>query len=388
MSLRLSPALRLSLFYASVFSVVGLQLPYWPLYLSYKGLSPAEIGQVLAGGSLIRILANPLAGHIADGRGERRPTMIALAIVGLVSTAFYPLANGFSALLAVTLLSFAATSAMAPLGDSLTMQCAAARQLDYGRVRLWGSLSFIVVALLAGLTLVAAPRPAILLGCLACLTLTLGAALVLPDMPSVRPPGRPPRVGPLLADPRFLLFLGSASLTQGSHMIYYGFATLHWQAAGLSGGVIGALWAEGVIAEVVLFAFGARLVRRFGAVRLLAAASLATVVRWTVLAVTTDVAVLAAVQCLHAMTFGAGHLGAMHFIHRATPPGLAARAQAIYSSVTMGLASGLAMLVAGRLYQAYAGGAFLAMSALGAGGLGLALPLLRTWRAGRSVTSR
>jgi PPP family 3-phenylpropionic acid transporter len=160
-------------------------------------------------------------------------------------------------------------------------------------------------------------------------------------------------------------------------MIYYGFATLHWRAAGLSGAVIGGLWAEGVIAEVVLFACGATLVARFGPNLLLATAGIAGMIRWTVLGLTTDPWLLASVQALHAFTFGANHLGAMHFITRAAPPGLSARAQGIYSSVSMGVIPGLAMLVSGRLYQTLGGGAFLAMSALSALGFAMSLRLLR-----------
>ncbi|HIJ62886.1 MAG TPA: MFS transporter, partial [Rhodospirillaceae bacterium] len=154
-------------------------------------------------------------------------------------------------------------------------------------------------------------------------------------------------------------------------MIYYGFATLHWRAAGLSGPLIGALWAEGVIAEVVLFAFGRRVVARLGPRRLLAIAGAAGVLRWSVLGLTSDPWAVAAVQLLHAATFGATHLGAMHFISAAAPAGLSARAQALYASVTVGLAPGLAMLAAGGLYQAMAGQAFLVMG--GVAGIGWAL---------------
>jgi PPP family 3-phenylpropionic acid transporter len=165
-------------------------------------------------------------------------------------------------------------------------------------------------------------------------------------------------------------------------MVYYGFATLHWRAAGLSGAVIGGLWAEGVIAEVVLFTFGAALVGRFGPARLMASGAIAGVLRWTVMAATSDPWLLAAVQVLHAFTFGASHLGAMHFINRAAPPGLSTSAQGIYSSVAMGIVPGIAMLVAGRLYEDAGGGAFLVMSAVSAAGFALSLRLLRRWDGG------
>lgn len=367
--------LRLSLFYAAVFCVIGVQLPFWPLYLSSKGLDASQIGQILAAGYFVKIVTNPLVGHVVDRRGDRRRPLIALAMASTAATALFAMTQGFAPLLAVTLLSAAAFTAMMPLGDSLTMLGAVSHRLDYGRVRLWGSLSFIAASSLAGALLVDAPRPAILWSAVAALLLTLAAVTYLPDIRVERPATRPQPMLPLLTNRRFLLFLAAASCIQVGHMIYYGFATLHWRAAGLSGTIIGALWAEGVIAEVVLFAFGARLVARLGPEWLLSAAAVAGVIRWTVLAFTTDPWALASVQFLHAFTFGACHLGAMHFINRSAPAGLSARAQGVYSSVTVGVVPGLAMLVSGTLYQHLGGYAFLTMTAVSVVGFAISLVL-------------
>ncbi len=375
-------SLRLALFYGAVFAVIGIQLPFWPLYLDAKGMGAAEIGQLLAAGYLIKIITNPLIGHLVDRRGDRRRPMLALAAASLLATLLYGVSHSFGELLAVTLLSAAAFTAMMPLGDSLTMLSSISHRLDYGRVRLWGSLSFIAVSSAAGLLLVEAPRAAILWSTVGAMLLTLAAVTLLPDIRREPSACRPQPLLPLLLSRPFLLFLAATSLTQVGHMMYYGFATLHWRAAGLSGGTIGALWAEGVIAEVILFACGARVVARFGPAAMIGSAGLAGMVRWTVLAASTDPWALASVQFLHAFTFGASHLGAMHFINRATPPGMSARAQGLYSSITAGVVPGLAMLIAGSLYQSLAANAFLVMSAVSAGALGLALLLHRSWRGG------
>ncbi|HVI51387.1 MAG TPA: MFS transporter [Candidatus Sulfotelmatobacter sp.] len=379
MQQRRSLAIRLSCLYAAMFSVIGVQLPFWPLYLNGKGLSPAEIGQLMAAAFFVKIVTNPLIGHVVDSRGERRHTQLALACAALVVSALFFAAQGFVPLLAVTMLTAATFTALMPLGDSLTMQSAVAHHLDYGRIRLWGSLSFIATATLGGWVLVDAPRPAILWAVIAGQAVTLWTVYRLPDTRPSRPKeGGHPSILPLLKDKRFLLFLAATSLTQVSHMIYYGFATLYWQAAGLPGWVIGGLWAEGVIAEVILFAFGNKAVARFGPVTLIAAGALAGVVRWSVLATTTAPLLLASVQFLHAFTFGATHLGAMHFINRTAPPGLSGRAQGIYASVANGVVPGAAMLAAGRLYQGFGGLSFLGMTVVAAAGLAIAVKLKRS----------
>jgi PPP family 3-phenylpropionic acid transporter len=184
----------------------------------------------------------------------------------------------------------------------------------------------------------------------------------------------------LLSDRNFLLFLTAAGLLQGSHAAYYGFSAVYWQAAGLSGTIIGLLWAEGVIAEVIFFAVSATVFARTGPAALLLIAGVAGILRWAVLGMTTDLPALFAVQLLHAATFGAAHFGAMHFIARAAPPGLAATAQGLYSAAAGGIGIGFALLLAGKLYGINEASAFLAMAGLSLGGAILAMPLYQRER--------
>lgn len=367
-------SLRLSFFYCAIFTVIGIQLPFWPLYLSDKGLDPTAIGLLLACAYLAKIISNPVIGHHVDRRGDRRRPLLLLAMISSLALALFAPFQGFSLLLIITLIHGGAFSAMMPLADSLTMLCSVSHRLDYGRVRLWGSLSFIAASGIGGLTLVEAAPSAIFWSLLCAQLLLVGSCALLPDL-RISAPDDGKDHPPFLRSRPFIMFLTTTSCLQVSHVIYYAFATLHWRAAGLSGGIIGALWGEGVIAEVALFAFGGGLVLRLGPRWLMVAAGAAGILRWSVLAASTDPWILASVQMLHALTFGATHLGAMHFINRSAPPHLSARAQSTYSSVTVGLAPGLGMLAAGPLYQNLGGEAFLLMSGLAAIGLGLALNL-------------
>jgi PPP family 3-phenylpropionic acid transporter len=358
---------RLAFFYAAFFTVIGIQLPFWPVWLAWKGMSPAEIGVLVALGVAAKVAGNPLAGHLADRMGERRRPMVAFAGCALVAFALFGLADGFWPIFAVTLLFFMLLPPVMPLGESLTMLAARDGALDYGRIRLWGSISFIVLAVVAGRVLVDEPPDVVYWMVLGAVALTAFSCLLLPD---VRPDVRPERAGSMvmsflgpLRDRSFVLFLAAAAMIQGSHAVYYAFGTLHWQAAGYSDDVIGALWAEGVVAEIVLFAFGGPLVRRLGPARLIALGGIAGTVRWLVLGHTDALPALICAQTLHAFTFGAAHLGAIHFIARAVPPTLSATAQSLYSAVVMGLGTGLMLLASGSLYAALAGAAYLPMAA-------------------------
>src|SRR5439155_25096495 len=176
-------------------------------------------------------------------------------------------------------------------------------------------------------------------------------------------------LGRLAADRPFWLFVASAAALQSSHQLYYGFGTLYWREVGLSDTVIGALWAEGVVAEIVLFWYSATLLARFGPLGLMALGGIAGILRWSLMGAMPGLGPAAGLQLLHALTFGASHLGAMHFLARSVPPGVAASAQSLYAALSAGLGSGLVMLVAGVLYAAYGGQAYPFMALLSAAGL-------------------
>ena len=298
--------------------------------------------------------------------------------------------EGFWAILAVLVLVNFFHPSLIPLTESQTLAAAGAGRLDYGRVRLWGSISFLLGPLGGGWLLSGRAPDLILPAILATLALSVLAASLLPGArPGARPvarsgaqPGSLRGLWALLLERRFLLFLAVSTAFAASHAVYYGFSALHWRAAGHSETTIGWLWAEGVIAEILLFAFGAPLVRRLGPAGLFLVAAGGGLVRWSLLGVSSDLPVLLGVQWLHAATFGAAHLGAMHFMVRHAPEGLQASAQALYSAVPGGLGIGFAILLSGWLYETLGGGAFHVMAALSVLGGLLTLALLR--EAGRA----
>lgn len=375
-------AFRLSVFYGTLFLTVGLLGPYWPMWLESRGMGPSEIGLLVSASLLTRTIANPAIGALVDRRGDRRRPMLVLAAMSLGVYALFLPARGFWQLLILTVLSAASFTAIMPLGDSLTLLKAAERRLHYGRIRLWGSLTFIAASVVGGAVIERHPREVLLWLVNANLAVLIGACAVLPDVRADRSVENAPgerRLRGLAVQPVFLLFLAAASAIHASHLMYYGFGALHWQAAGLSLDAVGLLWAEGVLAEVIVFAGSAVMLRRMSPPRLLALAGLAAAVRWTVLSFTTDSLALILVQSLHGLSFGACHLGAIHFMARAAPRSASASAQTLYSSVATGLVPGIAMLGVGRLYSALAGAAYLVAAAVGVIAVILALLLDRRW---------
>jgi len=364
---------RLGAFYAASFLVVGIQTPFWPVWLSGRGLDAQEIAALFAAGIWAKVAATPLIGAAADRLGNRRVVMTALAAVACLAYAALWPKWGFWGLLWMNLVAGVAQSALMPLGDSITLAAVRGSGLDYGRIRISGSLTFIVAAVGSGALLggqaAAASGNLVLALVLAASAVLVAACCWIPLGPAATGRARWAALARFAADRRFWLFVASGSALQASHQLYYGFGTLYWQELGFADAVIGGLWAEGVVAEIVLFWYGAPVVARVGPLGLMALGGLAGVVRWSLLGVVPGLAAAALLQLLHGLTFGATHLGAMHFMARTVPPGAAASAQSLYAAVSAGLGSGLVMLAAGALYRAYSGQAYLFMAALSAAGL-------------------
>ena len=372
-------SVRLSLFYACFFLTAGVAMPWFPVYLDARGLTADQIGLLLAVGFWIKPLANPLGTRWADLSGERRrPVVVLLACVG-GAFALYGLADSFAAFLAIALLAQACNSPVLPLADNVTMTAAAERGIDYGRVRLWGSVTFIGAVYAAGWLLEGRSADIILWLIVGGFLLTAMVSTGLPDIRFPKPESRRRNPFALLAIPTFAVFLLATGFNAAAHAVLYGFGSLHWKSVGLSEAEIGILWAVGVVAEIVLFALSRRIIAAIGPLNLLLIGCASGVVRWTLTAWTDDFAPLVALQVLHALTFGAAHLGTMHFIQRAAPEGMSATAQGLFAAFGMGLFMGFGAIAAGQLYGAFAGEAYLAMAGLSAASTLAALVLIRRW---------
>jgi MFS transporter, PPP family, 3-phenylpropionic acid transporter len=364
----LATAIRLAAFYGAVFAVVGVHMPFWPVWLEARGLNAAEIGLVIAASFWPRVVTSLLIPHHAERLGERRRAMALLAAITLVGVALFALADRFWMFMGLSLVTGATFAAILPLGEALALQEVRAHRISYGRVRLWGSITFIVAAIAAGRALQRSGPEAVLLLLMLTLGMTVASCLALPERPRPARAGAPLGLDRLVRQPGLVSFVLAAGLIQASHVVYYGFATLHWRAAGHGEAVIGWLWAEGVAAEIVLFAFAGAVLQRLPPLRLLALAGGLTVLRWGAIALSADLAVLIPAQALHAASFGAVHLATVHYLRDHTPLELQASAQGFYAAIGGALLSGLLTPIGGWLFGHAASDAFWAMAAIALAG--------------------
>ncbi len=377
------PAFRLAFVYVAIFGWIGAYLPYWPVWLAEHGMSSTQIGILLGVAPWTRVIANPIAGRWAErsGRPDRLVRRLSVGLV-LSLTGFLWL-DGFTGLLLGMVAVGIVFAPINPLADGMTVGEEAEGRLRYGPVRLWGSLAFILVSWLGGELLERQGESVVLwmlIGLAAVLVLacfllhrpTPSADAPPSDTPTPPLDSQPSTPAPAPRSRAFMVMLIIAALLHASHAVLYALGTQHWRHAGIDEGTVGLLWAEGVLAEVIIFAYGSTVGRWLSPRSLWLLAGMAGVVRWSLLASTVAIPWLIAGQVLHALTFGALHLGVMAFIRRQVAPAARGRASTTYSAVATGLALGIALPLAGTFYEHLAGQAYWIMAGLSAAALVLA----------------
>ena len=367
-----------------MYAAFGVASPFLPAFVSARGLAPEQLGVVLGAGTAVRLLTAPLAGRIGDLiQGLRVVLAVCLALAASV-TMGYLAAHGFWILLGINLLHAAALAPITILADALALGSASGtsggrRRFEYGWVRGTGSAAFIVGALLSGHVVGAFGLDVIVYLQALLLGMSAFAAILVPELIHGRTADavREPTGGILilLRLPLFRNVVLVAALILGSHAMHDAFAVIRWSTAGISPSTASLLWSESVAAEVlVFFVIGPPLVTRLTPAGAAAIAALAGMLRWAVMAQTTDIIALALAQPLHGITFALLHLACMRLIAQTVPQGLEGTAQAIYGTVGIGMATALLILVSGVLYARFDAQGFWVMSALCA----LAFPL--TWK--------
>ena len=357
-------ALRLSMFFGALFLIHGVLLTYLPVWLDGRGLSPTEIALASSAPMLLRLVLTPATAFAADRWHAHREMIILACVIGLGLMITLRATSSVVLVIALVVLMQVALQTIMPLADTLTMAAVKQRGLDYGRIRLWGSITFIVASYVAGFTVAALGSEAVLQLSMAGGLLTLAAALWLPRAVTATAARRLTlgEAAALLRDRPFLLFMVTVGTIQASHAMFYVFGVLHWRSQGLSAGYIATLWAIGVVAEIALF-WSARWLAPLGPVQLITLGAMAGIVRWLAMAMDPAAWMLVPLQILHAGTFAATHLGAMHWIGARIPAATAGTAQAMLSTFTSGVVMSGVTFVSGPLYAAYSGGAYLAMMA-------------------------
>lgn len=338
--------------YFFYFASLGALIPYWSLYLKHLEFTPAQIGELSAILLATKIIAPNVWGWIADYTGKRI-CIIRLAAFASMSifAAVLVVRDYWSLLLVLAGFSFFWNAAL-PQFEVETMNHLGTGKHLYSRIRLWGSVGFIVVAsLLApllqrwGIELL----PWMILVLLACIWVN---TLLVRGSINGKADHEKASLLKTCSHPPVIALLVACFLTQVSHGPHYAFFSIYLEGYEYSHATIGQLWSLGVIAEIAVFFWMYRWLPKYGAKILLMAAMLLTILRWWLIAVFADyLPLLLFAQLLHAASFGLFHASAIHLIDQYFPGSIQGRGQALYSSIGFGLGGSLGSLMSGYTWD-------------------------------------
>src|SRR5262245_33121681 len=199
---------------------VGIQLPFIPIWFQDRGVSPVEIGVIAFCSILARFVTGPLVGSWVDRRGDARAASLLLGWLSVFAFLPHLPAWGFWPLLAAHVAYTVVRAPTGPLGDTLALAAMLREGLDFGRMRLWGSVSFLAVAVAAGPAIDRLGTGSVAWLLLLCLGLAASGAHLLPAATATAPRERPRApVSELLRRPAVLLFLAASALVQASHAV-------------------------------------------------------------------------------------------------------------------------------------------------------------------------
>ena len=368
--------MRYAAHYGAFFVVFGAVLPYLPVWLQSRGLSPEAIGIAAGAGMVGRVIVSPLAARLMDSLGRRRDVMIAISWASLAAFIALVPASGTAVLIALPALALAINGGQTPLLDAITIRASVREGFAFGKVRAVGSAAFVVANVGAGYLVGKFGGEAALVWIIAGSFAALATAYLLPADPVAAGDGHASptkwRLRGMLT-PALVLALVSSALVQGAHGFNYGFSTLAWRDQGISPEIIGLLWAWAVLAEIVFLWRSASWLAHWRPEHLIIIGAVASVTRWGLLSLSPPLWAIFVLQTLHALTYTATYLGFIRFASDYVPDRYAASAQALSSALSGGVVLASTTAISGVMFEQYGAGGFAAMMVPAAAGGALAI---------------
>lgn len=338
----------LSTGYFLIFAFIGVFLPYFNLYCYHLGFNGVQIGILSASQRAFKWVSPFWWGPLADRSAARKRWMLITSWTGTLILSLLLWTDRFIPILIIMTLYAFFNAPIIPMMEATTMEHLEKQGGHYGRIRLWGSIGFIVASLSIGRWLETVELDSIIP---VLILLSVALSLLLHRAPQEKREKREwkfPHKRPLK---RLRVFLIGSLLMQWSHGAYYGFFSIHLENIGFSPMEIGALWTWGVIAEIVILIYSDQILKRWKLSTLLKVSLFAAAVRWAGLAYFESAVMITLFQTLHALSFGSHHAAAVAYADQSVPAELRTTAQSYYSAWAYGAGGVLGFFTSGILFD-------------------------------------
>lgn len=345
-----SQKLLLGTQYFLYFGVMGMVLPYFNLYCFHIGLSGFQIGVISAVRSAVLVLFSIMWSLFADRFQIRRHIFLYGLLLSTGIWSFYLFTIDFWLILTITIGYGIFYSPIISFLEAFTMDALGEDKVNYGNIRVWGSISFITVVVLIGKVIddysigIILPLVLILSG------FQVIGSLGIPHISIQRNKSPSFQTIGMMKMP-IVIFLICACLMLASHGAYYGFYSIHLENLGFNRTFIGLMWAVAAAAEIVVMVKSKAILRRFSIHQVLTFSFMAAALRWFILFFVRSPFFIVSSQLLHAITYGAFHVSSILYIDALTPETNKTLGQAANNAVTYGLGLMIGFFISGALYD-------------------------------------
>jgi PPP family 3-phenylpropionic acid transporter len=349
--------------YFIYFGVLGIFLPYFNLYCYHLGFSGPQIGILSALRSLVMVLFPLIWGLLADRFQARKPIYILCTFMSTSIWLLYLFYVDFRPMLIVTVFYGIFYAPIISFLEAVTMDMLGKEKKNYGRIRAWGSISFIVVVLVLGriidLYSVDIILILILAGSVVLAVISVAIPAIKPQKQDLLQPG-----AESLLERRVVIFLFCAFLMLISHGAYYGFFSIHLENLGYGSTFIGIAWALASTAEILVMVKSDKIFSRFSLEKVLFFSFLVAAARWMILFFAGSPVVILLSQILHAITYGTFHMASILYIDKLAPHQAKTLGQAVNNALTYGLGLMVGFFINGFVYEITGSYTLFLMSAL------------------------
>ena len=345
-----SPFFVLGPQYFLYFGVLGIFLPYFNLYCYHIGFSGFQIGILSAVRTVSTIVFPLLWGAAADRFQMRRSIYIFCNGISSVIWACLLYTIDFNAMLVICIVYGIFYSPVISFLEAITMDALGRKKKQYGRIRVWGSINFVIIVVVLGRLIDIYSIEIIILMILIGSLLQAMLSFRIPDVAAEKGTPFIPGIRRFLK-PRLIIFLGGAFLMLLSHGTYYGFFSIHLENFGYDKTFIGFTWALASVAEILVMIKSDALFKYTSIEKILIFSFVAAACRWGVLFFAESPWVILFSQGLHAFTYGTFHIASILYIDKLIPARAKTFGQAVNNAVSYGLGLTAGFMLNGVLFE-------------------------------------
>lgn len=323
--------------YAAVYMLLTIYSTFIPVYLDGIGFSKSIIGVLLAIGTLISIITQPVWGIACDRSSNMNALLMAMFLGSAISMILYPLSTGFVFIVIMTSAYAAFQSSIIPVSDAMVLEYMENKRWKYGPVRIAGSMGYAVMSILAGI--MARQNINVIFPLYFCISMiAFISAFRLPKIRGHQSKGRKTSVLGVFKSRRLVILLAFHFVIQITFGFYYSFFPIHYVQLGADSGILGMSFLIASLSELPFLFFADRIIKRFGINKVLISSALIISIRWMLTGIVTDINMMLLVSAAHGWSFIVFAYCMATFINKNVPKELKASGQAINALLCIGLA--------------------------------------------------